>query len=389
MYSKGNTTHTQIQSTVDHTSALMEVSLTAIQSRLSTLISTLPDEVKSQPQCKTSIDQIQSAMALATHAFQGLETEKLRIAEFKKQGLVMPQSYEVGVRSEKQTDGTLKQVPAVAQYISLLDLVKSYAHYKFPDRQRDPEIIRDYRDGQLYGNSDYFRMYPEAFCLVLYNDDIELANPLGSRAGVHKLTMFYVTLQGTDSSSLAAIHPVIVAYASDVKLYGYDSILKPLVRDLKLLDSGLKISIAGENVCIRARLVQLVGDNLAANQTIGLVQSFRADFFCRFCMMPREQCETAVRADSQRLRTRQLHDIHLAEVAANPQSYKHSGVKRPVILDTLSYFSVIESTVPDCMHDILEGIGKRELKLILNSLAQKKIVTLDTFNDRLISFDYG
>lgn len=44
---------------------------------------------------------------------------------------------------------------------------------------------------------------------------------------------------------------------------------------------------------------------------------------------------------------------------------------------------------PDIMHDILEGVGPLEVKLVLNSLIEQKHLTLDKLNYRITSFDYG
>lgn len=39
-------------------------------------------------------------------------------------------------------------------------------------------------------------------------------------------------------------------------------------------------------------------------------------------------------------------------------------------------------------HDILEGIGKKELKLLLAQLIQEKYITLQELNDRIVNFSY-
>lgn len=39
-----------------------------------------------------------------------------------------------------------------------------------------------------------------------------------------------------------------------------------------------------------------------------------------------------------------------------------------------------DNVAPDIMHDILEGVGSVEVKLILNSLIEEKHVSLDTLN---------
>lgn len=46
--------------------------------------------------------------------------------------------------------------------------------------------------------------------------------------------------------------------------------------------------------------------------------------------------------------------------------------------------------VPDVMHDILEGAQQYEVKLMLRSFLRIECYfTLDTFNQRLISFELG
>ncbi len=41
------------------------------------------------------------------------------------------------------------------------------------------------------------------------------------------------------------------------------------------------------------------------------------------------------------------------------------------------------------MHNILEGVGPLEVKLVLSKLIAEGHITLDTLNYRLTSFDYG
>ena len=48
-------------------------------------------------------------------------------------------------------------------------------------------IKRDYCDGSFYKNHPLFSKDKAALQIIVYYDDIEVANPLGSRAGNHKL----------------------------------------------------------------------------------------------------------------------------------------------------------------------------------------------------------
>ena len=42
-----------------------------------------------------------------------------------------------------------------------------------------------------------------------------------------------------------------------------------------------------------------------------------------------------------------------------------------------------------CRHDVLEGVGKLHLKLLLSNLIDSKYITLDELNEKIIRLDYG
>ncbi len=45
----------------------------------------------------------------------------------------------------------------------------------------------DFCDGSLYKEHPLFSMHKDALQIVIYYDDVEVVNPLGSYRGVHKL----------------------------------------------------------------------------------------------------------------------------------------------------------------------------------------------------------
>ena len=68
--------------------------------------------------------------------------------------------------------------------------------------------------------------------LLLFNDEIEVKNPLGDIAGVYKLGMFYFSVLNPvirHNSSLKNIFLVAVTFSEDIRRYGINSILKPIV----------------------------------------------------------------------------------------------------------------------------------------------------------------
>ena len=56
-----------------------------------------------------------------------------------------------------------------------------------PPHHSSDEFIRDFCDAQEIKDSEVFKNYPSALQLLLYYDEIEVANPLGAKAGMHKL----------------------------------------------------------------------------------------------------------------------------------------------------------------------------------------------------------
>lgn len=83
--------------------------------------------------------------------------------------------------------------------------------------------------------------------IQLYSDEFEVANPLGSKKRLHKVSAFYFTLGNIppkDRSVLRHIHLLILVKHRLVKTYGFEKILEPLICDLQVLqECGLRFKI--------------------------------------------------------------------------------------------------------------------------------------------------
>lgn len=53
--------------------------------------------------------------------------------------------------------------------------------------QQDHNLLGDYCDGSVYMSHPLFSTDPTALQIIVYYDDVEVCNPLGSRAKKHKL----------------------------------------------------------------------------------------------------------------------------------------------------------------------------------------------------------
>lgn len=65
------------------------------------------------------------------------------------------------------------------------------------------------------------------------------------------------------------------------------------------------------------------------------------------------------------------------------------GVKRTCLLNDLQYFCVSDNYAVDIMHDILEGVGQFELKLLFGYLSDTNIISKTDVCNRIYSYNYG
>ena len=299
MYQSGSTTRVQIQVTAEATVALLDAQAQNISACLTDFLSSTPALTDEQ---STKLATLDNAIKASGNALEGLSTDTQRMKVFCQQGLVKPVPYSVGLRENTSSIKTKTKVKATAQYIPIIDTLARYENVQQLPTSQDG-LLRSFRDGSRFVQDD-----DEPLRIILYNDDIELANPLGSRAGLHKLTMFYYTVHGTDNTRLTSINLVLVCFAQDLKREGFKVVLAPLIADLKRLYTGFDgFTSHGQPVKLKARLEHLVGDNLAANVLLGLVSGFSQCKFCRFCYMDPDVMKVATRTDTTCLRTAASH----------------------------------------------------------------------------------
>jgi hypothetical protein len=67
----------------------------------------------------------------------------------------------------------------------------------------------------------------------------------------------------------------LIAKRSDITTHGYDLVFRPLIDELKTLETdGIDVYYMGELKKIRGTISYIISDNLAANNLAGLVESF-------------------------------------------------------------------------------------------------------------------
>ncbi len=186
------------------------------------------------------------------------------------------------------------------------------------------------------------------------------------------------------------IHVVALFHSQDLKTYGFDDILKPLVDDLKILETqGIEVPFSDSPLL--GSVIQVTGDNLGLHGLFGFVESFSAMYFCRFCLTSKVESQSVFTEDDPGMifRTKEMHAEHCAALQENPMLSSTFGVKKTCLLNTLHFFHTSDNYAVDIMHDLLEGVVQYELKLFFQYLVNHKYLSLESLSLRIQSFNYG
>jgi hypothetical protein len=167
-------------------------------------------------------------------------------------------------------------------------------------------IYHDITDGSVFcGHPDLGTAADRSdgstrLAFILYYDDVEVVNALGSFCGVHKLGLFYwsiINIPPGQRMALHNIHLATVALESDIAYYGIEQIVSGPVGEpetgssigasLRLLDKGFNVQVdrAGktEPHLLRGWLVLVAADYPAAGLLSGSMCGASARRFCREC----------------------------------------------------------------------------------------------------------
>nr|XP_054929049.1 uncharacterized protein LOC129385914 [Dermacentor andersoni] len=293
---------------------------------------------------------------------------------------------------------------AVYHYVPLPKLLNALckapdivSHLTTPEfMASEPTVYKDFNDGLIYREHFKNIMREGSECtilLLLYTDEVEVANPLGPKRGMHKLLAVYCSLLNLHvkyRSQLQNIYLLLLVRYIYVKTYGLTAILQPLLDDLnKLYEHGLSFEYRGSKKCAQVLVFGICGDNLSLNRLGGFSCCFSRGRVCRFCMVFKNQLADKTSEDMCKLRTAQRHKMHLAAIAVNGTTNKRLyGVNDVSPLLTLPYFDVTRQLPPDIMHDILEGGAECVLRHVLRGLLSSGLLSRQDLSD-LSAFEYG
>lgn len=342
--------------------------------------------------------ELEQLLNETSNPFSDLKTEHQKRAYFKKCGaFISPEQKILGHYFKPTIDsssGTSLQVrhEETFQYISISQSLKQ--HLEQPGvleaihsaQESEDQVLKSYRDGDHFKEN---HLHEESLVipLLLYSDDFETANPLGSKRGKHKICAFYMSVLSLPPVYQARLDNILLVALATTKSctkYGMDSILKTICSDLKdLSDNGLHIKHDGRTVKVKPVLFQVTGDNLGINSMLGYTLSFSANYYCRLCKGHRAVLQSQTAEDKDLLRTRESYEEDIGKPLSD------TGISRRSILNDLDNYHVTLNLCVDVMHDFAEGVIPLEMYLVLGRLIEERCFNLEELNARIQSYNYG
>lgn len=324
---------------------------------------------------------------LLSHCNSGdLRNDYMRKKFYKQHfNYVEPKPYFLGL------DSTRKE--RFGQYVPIKSTILSLFKHSTVRNQflnpldKKPNVLSDIVDGSVLSTNKWFNSSPSTLQIILYQDAFELVNPLGSARKKHKLLAVYMTLANIypyHRSTVDQMQLVLLCKESDLKLFGWKKILCPLIDDLKDIETtGINLF---NDMVSKGSVVCMLGDNLGSHGVGGFIESFSANYFCRFCLITRDEFVECTHAVGE-MRTVDSYqeDVKLASNGSHSR-----GVKADSVMNNLSYFHVCAPGLPPCIgHDLFEGVVDFDLFLYINHMVnQLKWFSYEYLNRRVLQFKY-
>jgi hypothetical protein len=231
--------------------------------------------------------------------FSGIETDYNHTAYLERSGLfVRPEKYNIGSRQNYISDSAVafsKPVmePVHGQFVSITDtiialhartsLVKDAVSNLHKAAVDKAGVYSCFLDGSTW--KEHPLRNSDVILIRLYGDDFEPAYPLASRKSVYKIGCIYFQLESLPTYVLSKTENMFLTlcyHSDDVREFGWEYVLRPLVNELKHLESqGIQLKLGGNVRPFRVVLSGITGDNLFLNSVLGFVESFTASHPCR------------------------------------------------------------------------------------------------------------
>lgn len=350
-------------------------------------------------------DHFQGDWNIFSNKILNLFIDNSSIYKIKKnvtKNMVKPVEVALGIRTDQvfnrlQNVHVTKNVTNTLMYVPILETLSVFLKNKSvqpffsdPKFHVNDRNLETFSDGSNFKSSNLFLSQPNAIQIQLYFDEFECTAPLGTKTGSHKMGGLYFIIRNIPPKFLGQLENIFLAalfYSADLKTLSFNTILSPIIRDLKILESE-GISVAFLPYKLKGTLVALSHDNLGGNTMYCMVESFSANYFCRFCTIHKSDTQK-VFSENHNLCILRTIDFYKNIPESIQKGTNYFGIKELSILNELTYFTLSNSSSVDIMHDLLEGVVQFEIKHLLLHLTSTKIINIEEINRRIFVFNYG
>lgn len=344
----------------------------------------------------------QQLMSTVNSPLKELDTEHKRFKYFESKGsYIPPKEIVIGQRRTTTTKrGVVKSVSVecTEQFVPLRNVLQNFFSLdgvlkETLDYIKDFSTNLNHMTNMIQGKfwTNFIKDHKDklVFPLILFFDDYESGNVLGSHSGIHKLGAVYVSvgcIPPDRASTLANIFLALLFHSSDRVAFGNHVIFQPLIKELNfLIETGIDIKVPAFQGRLYFALGLIVGDNLGIHSIIGFNETFSSNFPCRICNVTKEAMKTQYYEEEILLRN--MYN-YVEQLERNCPS--NTGIKEKCVWLSVKNFNLFDQVGVDIMHDILEGVSKYVIAfLILKYTRDLKYFTLQILNDRIENFDYG
>ena len=282
--------------------------------------------------------------------------------------------YQLGADNEPKT--------IEAFYISPSDVFRrvfckgSLLHTALEYMQNRNDDYRDLKDG-----TKFCHLKRNTLPFILFFDELETGNPLGSHRTLNKVGAIYLSLRCFPPKFYSKLENIFVCAIFPSLFHdNIDPLLEKLIKDINDLQlHGLVL----QSHQIYFKFAGITGDNLGLNQILGFTSGFSANHYCRLCKSHKSDMQTMLREDTSTLRTENnfVLDLNRADPSA-------TGIKKLSVLNKIENYHVAENDILDPMHDLAEGVGNFGLSKILEYYLTEGILTMEIVNGNIKRFNF-
>ena len=301
--------------------------------------------------------------------------------------------------------GRYRERPNYAYVIPFKEALQSFLNnsevkfYLDNDHFSPDDIKEDICDGEIFSNHPLYQAYPKALQILLYYDDLEMTNGLGSHVTKHKCAMMYWTIANIPPymrSKWSALNLLGICKTSILRRHG----LKPFLRDFistvqDLANQGITLTIQNEERLIRGSLIAILGDHPASCYLVGLKES--PSFSrrgCKTCIVSTNEMRQITTSSVLVERNQELHRRRCNELEAmskNNRKYfsKMWGINSKSPLLDVPFFNLAQMTTHDPMHTLWEGLLPYNISLFLQDSINTGAINLKWLNTQIAKFSYS